>query len=136
MEEIVPVQALRFLSINDLGLHLAGGKRLDIDDMKKYTVFENGNEQIEKWFWEVLNEFNEDLKCHFVKYITGCYSVKENGWKNVELKIKFVNSDLKLPRAQVCISTFEIPLYKNKKELKFSIMQILDYNFDEEDDYE
>ena len=58
---MVPKKALKLLDEKELGLHLAGIKKVDLIDMRKNMVY-NGyfnDSQIIEWFWEIMNEYDD-----------------------------------------------------------------------------
>lgn len=94
--------------------------------MKKNVKFEeNGlqNSDVVKWFWELMQEFDEDTKVQLLFFITGSFKVPLGGFKNQV--ITFVSSygeeeeQVKhLPVAHTCSKMLELPKYDSKETLK------------------
>ena len=62
-EEVIPLRVFEILAAQDLELRCCGHADVNIDILKKHTRFSNSmsdtekTEQLEKWFWQMLEEF-------------------------------------------------------------------------------
>ena len=76
------------------------------------TVYEGGYTKdniVIRRFWDVVHEFNEDIKRKFLRFVTGASRPPMGGLGNLEPKLKIqkngVDSDL-LPTAATCFNTY------------------------------
>ena len=72
MFEIVPHQLLKILLPSELLTLLAGEANIDVKEMKKYAVLQNPpSVKVTNWFWEVVEEFDQDQLSNLMFFITG-----------------------------------------------------------------
>jgi len=63
MYDVIPQNVLNYLTVNELGLHLAGMPKLDVDELKEHTRlygYSEGDVTI-KNFFKVLKEYDETM---------------------------------------------------------------------------
>lgn len=108
----------------ELQMLISGGKKsIDLVDLKKnveYGGFLESDITI-KYLWEVLNEFTEEEKRKFLKFVTSVPHPPLRGFVSLEPKFGIRNSGNetgRLPTASTCVNLLKIPDYKNKALLK------------------
>lgn len=57
---LLPSALLNFLSVAELSVMISGPSKIDVEEMKKYTIYTSWSKEDNpvKWYWEVLEEFN------------------------------------------------------------------------------
>lgn len=134
--EIVPLNIITLLDYDELKLWMHGTKTYDIDDWKKNTLYKGEFENVNsnnitestncvKWFWELVENYDNKKKEQLVQFITGSTSIPTEGFsklKSTDGKIcKFtINGDSQIktfPRTHTCFNRIDLPIYKTKEEM-------------------
>ena len=60
--EIIPQKLISIFNYNELELVISGSPKIDIEDWKKNTQYENYNENtpIIKYFWEIIESYDDN----------------------------------------------------------------------------
>jgi hypothetical protein len=75
------------------------------------------------WFWEILQEMNEDQKKKFLTFTTGCNRAPINGLASLPLYIGREGPDSdRLPSSHTCFNHLLIPEYSSKDKLREKIL--------------
>ena len=82
--------------------------------------------QIIKWFWEILRDWDSDMRVNFLQFVTGTSKVPIEGFKLLrglggqiqKFQIHKVYNEALLPTAHTCLNQLELPEYKSKEQLK------------------
>ncbi len=51
-----------------------------MEDLKKFANFNPKNTDEYKWFWEILEEYDEEMKANFLFFTTGCFKPPHGGF--------------------------------------------------------
>lgn len=84
--DVVPEPLLSIFDYQELELIMCGLPSIDLDDWKKHTQykghFEHKKERNEvcKWFWEVVKEFDQEMKARLLQFVTGTSGVPSRGF--------------------------------------------------------
>ena len=105
-----------------------------VDEMEKYVVFNSYSrtEKIVIWLFEILREFDEQMKAKYLFYILGnciylkmllifclgCFRVPIGGFKSFPMKISSLSDTKSLPIAHTCFGQIDMPNYPSKETLK------------------
>ncbi|EGR31754.1 ubiquitin- hect domain protein, putative [Ichthyophthirius multifiliis] len=113
--EVIPLQNIKMISVRELDHRLSGNHIIDINDMKQNLIFKNGynqdSDQI-KWFFEILEEYDQEQRAAFLFFTTGCFKVPFGGFQNFRITINKSNSDkLSLPVSHTCFKELGIQKY-------------------------
>ena len=75
---------MEILSVKDIELLISGIPEIDIAQFKKYTKYQgyNPDDQIIKWFWELLGEATKEDLANLLQFITGSSKLTEGGFSN------------------------------------------------------
>ena len=126
--EIIPQKLISIFNYRELELVISGLPTIDIKDWKNNTEYENYNEEspIIKYFWEIIESFDNDERAEFLQFVTGCSKVPLEGFSALQgigginkFKISKVfekNFD-RLPTAHTCTNQLDLPEYPNKEIL-------------------
>ena len=121
----------QILSAEELELIICGTQKLDFTELKNACNYEEYTKDSEtiKYFWEILLEFNEDEKKHFLSFVTGCDRAPIDGLGSLPITISNGGSDLnQLPSAHTCFNNLILPDYKNKELMKKKIHIAIHYS--------
>lgn len=70
--ELVPKQLLEILLPSELSMVIAGEAIIDVGEMRKHATLQNfPNVKTVNWFWEVVEEFDQDQLSNFMFFVTG-----------------------------------------------------------------
>ena len=109
----------------ELELVISGLPTIDIKDWKDNTIYENYNEEskIIKYFWEIIESFDNDERAEFLQFVTGSSKVPLEGFSALQgigginkfkiSKVFDTNFD-RLPTAHTCTNQLDLPDYPNK----------------------
>jgi hypothetical protein len=111
---------------------IAGGSGIDLADLKEYTQYEGymATSQQIVWFWEVLQEFDQDQLGLLVQFTSGIPIGPAGGFVSFPLRITRVglhqNPDRNpLPSAHTCSNQLDLPAYLSKEELEEKLIRSL-----------
>lgn len=93
--------------------------------MKKYTQYIGYPKDhiLMVWFWEILEEFDENMKANFLFFLSGSFSVPFGGFKDFALKIERIpNNKEALPVAHTCFNQLDLPIYDSKEIMKEKLL--------------
>ncbi|GME98977.1 unnamed protein product [[Candida] boidinii] len=132
LEGIYSIISPRYLSLFnpfELGTLVSGGeKSIDIQDLKKNTVLGgySVNDQTVKYLFDILeNEFTDEEKCKFIKFVTAAPKAPLFGFKELNPKFGIRNAGAnrdRLPTASTCINLLKLPDYCDKQLLKQKLL--------------
>ena len=110
------------ITSDELELIICGTQNLDFYELKKGSHCLDGyteDSQTVKDFWEVILDFNLELKKKFLFFLTGCDRAPIKGLSSLKILIGRQGPDSnKLPSAHTCFNYLLIPDYQNKEKLK------------------
>lgn len=106
---------------------MSGMPSVDLKDLKMNTDYQgySPNDQVIKWYWEILEEYtNEDL-ARLVQFITGTSKIPLEGFSKLQgmhgpQKIS-IHKDChidQLPKSHTCFNQLDLPNYPTKEMLK------------------
>lgn len=129
LSSIIPQHWFGMFNTVDFQMLISGGhKPIDINDLKtntEYGGFENDDQTI-KYFWEVLEEFSDEEKREFLKFVTSVPQAPLKGFSALEPKFGIRNGggyELdRLPTASTCVNLLKLPDYADKTVLREKLL--------------
>jgi len=131
--EVVPEALMLVFDFQELELVMCGMPHIEMDDWKTHTDYmgqyesQQENHQVTKWFWEVVEEYDEELRARLLQFVTGTSGVPAQGFAYLQgndgnirkfcINSISVSSSL-FPRAHTCFNRIDLPLYTSKQQLK------------------
>lgn len=87
LADIIPAQLLRPLSPRDLQPLLAGRADLDPADWKRHTRLKHVTPEapIVGWFWEIVEEFDAEMRARLLQFVTGSRRVPLAGFRALQV---------------------------------------------------
>ncbi|XP_046959575.1 E3 ubiquitin-protein ligase SMURF2 [Vanessa cardui] len=137
LADIIPPQLLRPLSPRDLQPLLAGRADLDPADWRRHTRLKHVNPDapIVGWFWEIVEEFDAEMRARLLQFVTGSRRVPLAGFRALQgstgaaaprlftLHLVADASPDSLPKAHTCFNRLDLPPYPNKEKLHDKLKQ-------------
>jgi hypothetical protein len=144
INKIMPIQLLNLLTWKEFEILVSGRPEIDIGLLERHTKYSGVSPDSPhiKYFWEVLEEFNQDQRRKFIKFTWAQERLPSTDEEFVKshtrLLIKYVstsNPDSRFPKADTCFFNLELPSYSSKEILKdrllFAITNTNSMNADE-----
>mmetsp|Transcript_97032 Transcript_97032/g.182486 ORF Transcript_97032/g.182486 Transcript_97032/m.182486 type:complete len:890 (+) Transcript_97032:67-2736(+) len=124
---VLPLDVLRELNINelDLGLMLAGIPVIDVGEWKAHTRQPRGHDQLKKWFWEIVAEFDNVQRALLLAFATGAARVPPGGFAEMHFKLELDPRPEHLPTAHTCANMLKIPVVTSKEALRQKLDTVL-----------
>jgi len=131
--DVIPESLLTIFDYQELELIMCGLPHIDLDDWKTHTEYTGECEElgvhhpVVKWFWETLEEFNDEMKARLLLFVTGTSGVPSRGFGVLQsndgnirnFTIHGVSAQICFyPRAHTCFNRIDLPLYDSKEQLQ------------------
>jgi E3 ubiquitin-protein ligase NEDD4 len=129
--DVVPEPALTVFDANELELVLCGLPTIDLEDWQANTLYK-GNFEIRgrshpvvQWFWEVVSEFDDEMKARLLQFSTGTSGVPMRGFAYLQgidgqlrkFTIQGIDRSYPFPMSHTCFNRIDLPEYDSKQEL-------------------
>ena len=131
--DVIPQGLLSVFDFKELELLICGLPHIDVQDWYHNTGYAGAfadkgtRHKVIKWFWELVESFDEEQRARLLQFATGTSRVPVQGFAvlqgydgNVR---RFTIDSLKqskllLPHAHTCFNRIDLPVYKSKAELE------------------
>ncbi|SSD60565.1 uncharacterized protein SCODWIG_02326 [Saccharomycodes ludwigii] len=137
---IIPQHWICIFSAKELQTLISGGidQKIDIDNLRANTEYGGFTEDdiTIKYFWEVLDEFDDEQRSKFVKFITSVPKPPLQGFQSLNPKFGIRNAGYtnrnRLPTASTCVNLLKLPDYRDKELLREKLLYSInsDANFE------
>lgn len=126
-------ELIKKFTANDLYLAICGSDDLNFEDLKKSTIYDDGyteDSETVQHFWKILlQEFDEDQKKNFLKFLTGSDRSPLRGLSDIKMTITKNGDGDQLPAAHTCFNHLLLPDYKSYDKLKEKLTKAIE-NFE------
>lgn len=84
--DVIPEPLLTIFDFQELELLMCGLPDIDLEDWKEHTEYSGeyddvaGDHQACQWFWEVVGEFDREMKARLLQFVTGTSGVPSRGF--------------------------------------------------------
>lgn len=84
--EVVPEALFTIFDFQELELLMCGLPEIDMDDWMANTVYEGvykipgSSHMVCRWFWEIVHEYDHELKARLLQFVTGTSGVPSKGF--------------------------------------------------------
>eukprot|EP01017_Pseudomicrothorax_dubius_P035988 TRINITY_DN5111_c0_g1_i12.p1 TRINITY_DN5111_c0_g1~~TRINITY_DN5111_c0_g1_i12.p1 ORF type:complete len:172 (-),score=39.36 TRINITY_DN5111_c0_g1_i12:67-519(-) len=116
---------------------------IDVNDWEKNTIYKgvyNHQHHVVRWFWLILNKWDQAKLAKFLQYCTGSSRTPVEGFRALESNrgdmakfciesVKYLEAD-SYPRAHTCFNRLDLPCYPTQEALENALNYILTLNFD------
>lgn len=127
-EDVLPREFLRSLDIDshEFEMLLAGMPHVDVGDWRAHTLREGPNadthhgERLSEWFWETVEEFDDEHRGKLLQFVTGSSHVPPGGFRSLEPQFCLyfsLGAPEQLPTAHTCVNQLNLAAYPSKDEL-------------------
>ncbi|XP_077145766.1 E3 ubiquitin-protein ligase HACE1 isoform X1 [Ranitomeya variabilis] len=132
----IPPSLIQLFDEFELELLLSGMPEIDVNDWIKNTEYTSGydkDDQVIKWFWEVVQELTQEERVLLLQFATGSSRVPHGGFafimggsglQNFTIAAVAYTSNL-LPTSSTCINMLKLPEYPSKETLKDRLLVAL-----------
>lgn len=130
--DVIPEPLLTIFDFQELELLMCGLPMIDMTDWMDNTEYSGEYEQVGidyptcQWFWEVVEEFDQELRARLLQFVTGTSGVPARGFGVLQgndgnirrFTIHGVPVGVCLyPRSHTCFNRIDLPMYETKEEL-------------------
>lgn len=93
--EIIPEYLLKHFLPYEFETLICGQTEIEVSDLQQNVQYKNcsSSSQLIKWFWEAVNEFNQEERMGLLFFITGSSSIPYSGFKDFKITISKSNKD-------------------------------------------
>jgi len=131
--DVIPEPLLTIFDFQELELLMCGLPSIEMEDWKKHTEYsgeydrDGPNHDVCVWFWEVVSEYDQELKARLLQFVTGTSGVPAKGFGSLQGNDgnvrKFTVHGVTLetcvyPRSHTCFNRIDLPLYEEREELE------------------
>ncbi|EJK61422.1 hypothetical protein THAOC_18095, partial [Thalassiosira oceanica] len=131
--DVIPAPLLTIFDFQELELLMCGLPEIDIDDWKENTEYsgdydrEGPNHKVCVWFWEIVSEYDQELKARLLQFVTGSSGAPARGFRSLQeingRVMKFTIHGVALencvyPRSKTSFNRIDLPIYGSKDELE------------------
>ncbi|XP_067931737.1 E3 ubiquitin-protein ligase SMURF2-like [Watersipora subatra] len=128
--ELVSQHLLRPFDERELELIVSGLGKIDIEDWKSNTRLKHctADSNIVKWFWAIVDSFDEEKRARLLQFVTGSCRVPLQGFKALQGSTGAAGPRLftihqidcstdNLPKAHTCFNRVDIPPYESYEKM-------------------
>lgn len=106
---------------DELETLLVGERELDFEALRKSAKYEGytENSRVIEHFWQVLSEYDEEMKRLFLSFVTGTDRAPIGGLQKLVLLIQRSEGDTnRLPSSHTCFNVLLLPEYQTRAKLR------------------
>jgi len=128
--DVLPLVALQKagLEASDLSMFLMGSHSLDLAEWREFTV-EHGEGRVLEWFWQTLQESDEQTRRQLLRFCTGSSRLPPGGFAELSprftVEVSGAGSPEHLPHAHTCINKLVLHQYSSPCQLRGKLLQAL-----------
>ena len=133
---IISKEVIQNFTSDQLELLLNGRPFIDIEDWKQFCEYRepyNNGHYVITWFWEILSQLSQKELSNLLMFATGSSRVPLGGFASLESNrgsnakftiesIPYEPNKKNFIKAHTCFNRLDIPLFKDKNELKEAIL--------------
>eukprot|EP01056_Protomagalhaensia_sp_Gyna25_P001812 Protomagalhaensia_sp_Gyna_25__1811@NODE_1957_length_1385_cov_3_308321_g1611_i0_p2_GENE_NODE_1957_length_1385_cov_3_308321_g1611_i0NODE_1957_length_1385_cov_3_308321_g1611_i0_p2_ORF_typecomplete_len159_score25_27HECT/PF00632_25/2_2e59_NODE_1957_length_1385_cov_3_308321_g1611_i056532 len=129
--ELMPPELLSIFDDKELELLISGLPQIDLHDLKAHTEYRGylPTDQHIRWFWEILEEMDQNQLATFLQFTTGTSRVPLGGFQNLmgmrgpqRFVIVQAYGQDRLPAAHTCFNQLDVPNYETKELMKQKLL--------------
>ncbi|CDR93748.1 HECT domain containing protein, putative [Babesia bigemina] len=131
ISSVIPLDWLRMFSYSELVYLMSGSSEaINLADMRANTTYSAGyteTSEVIVWFWEIMDEFDDDQRRMFLWFVTCCKRGPLMGFGQLQPPFCITrdrNTD-NLPTASTCINLLKLPEYESKEVLRAKLLDAM-----------
>mmetsp|Transcript_7788 Transcript_7788/g.16923 ORF Transcript_7788/g.16923 Transcript_7788/m.16923 type:complete len:817 (-) Transcript_7788:317-2767(-) len=129
--DVIPEPLLTIFDFQELELLMCGLPEIDMDNWMEHTEYsgeydrEGPNHEVCIWFWEIVREYDHEMRARLLQFVTGTSGVPAKGFSSLQgndgnvrkFTIHGVTLDTCVyPRSHTCFNRIDLPLYEDREE--------------------
>ena len=136
--DIIPKNVIQAFTSDQLELIINGRPFIDLEEWKLFTEYRepyNIDHEVIIWFWDILSELTQLQLSNLLMFATGSTRVPLGGFEQLESNrgnvsrftiesLPYIPNQKNYIKAHTCFNRLDIPIFKNKNELKEAILFI------------
>jgi hypothetical protein len=132
--EVISAAALSIFDDHELELLISGLPDIDLDDWRKNTDYGGGytsrSKEI-KWFWLIIDSFNEEERAKLLQFVTGttkvplggfAYLRSSNDLRKFSIFRETTDQDRRLPTSRTCFNQLYLPVYSSHEVTRLKLL--------------
>jgi len=132
LSDMIDPKWLRMFNQQELQILLGGvNAPVDVQDLRAHTQYGglySDDEPTMQMFWKVLEDFDQEQRRMFLRFVTSCSRPPLLGFKQLNplFAIRDAGSDEhRLPTASTCVNLLKMPRYQSEKVLHDKLLQAI-----------
>lgn len=108
---------------------------ISVADLKAITIYDDGCELREpdtiRWFWETVEEMDEDMKRRLLEFVTSSGRLPVGGVKGVSFHLAVVGGEEGkdgLPMSYTCFGRLMLPRFSSKERCRWGVRKALEFS--------
>ncbi|KAG1784544.1 HECT-domain-containing protein [Suillus plorans] len=132
LSDMIDPKWLRMFNQQELQILLGGvNAPVDVQDLRTHTqyggLYDNDEPTIQT-FWKVLEDFDQEQRRLFLRFVTSCSRPPLLGFKQLNplFAIRDAGSDEhRLPTSSTCVNLLKLPRYTSEQKLRDKLLQAI-----------
>lgn len=137
--ELIPSNLLRSFDERELELVIGGLGSIDISDWRNHTRLKHCTPEtpVVKWFWQIVEEYSEEMRARLLQFVTGSSRVPLQGFKALQgstgaagprlFTIHVIDAPMEnLPKAHTCFNRIDVPPYESYQKMYEKLTQAVE----------
>ena len=112
LRAVVPREALHIFTWEELRAEVCGSGKMDVELLKRHTVFEFGDETFQSYFWDALRSFTNEQQGKFLRFVWARDRLPSSDFQGSRMRVCQMrcrgNVDGALPQASTCTFTLTL----------------------------
>jgi hypothetical protein len=130
ISKVIPLESIAEFDYKELKEILMGNEEIDLNDLKENVIYDGYTYKstVITYFWQVLDELDQENLPKFLHFATGCQKVPVGGFAHLhgssglqKFTIK-TTTGIGLPTAHSCFNRIELPNYTSFEETKEKLL--------------
>jgi len=128
--DVIPEPLLTIFDFQELELLMCGLPNIDMENWMEHTEYsgeydrEGPEHEVCVWFWEIVSEYDQELRARLLQFVTGTSGVPAKGFSSLQgndgnvrkFTIHGVTLDTCMyPRSHTCFNRIDLPLYEDRE---------------------
>lgn len=115
----------------EIEMMILGDAEIDIPRLQGITTYKSCTSEttVVKWFWEIVSNYNEDMKKKLMMFITGSDRICPTGIEDMTFVISYLDEmNGNLPQSHTCFNELLLFNYQSKEILKEKLEKAIIYS--------
>ncbi|OMJ89469.1 hypothetical protein SteCoe_8368 [Stentor coeruleus] len=134
---VFPKNIITDLTPEELDFLICGASIIDVKEWRRFSLYKGEFSErhvVVRWFWDVLEDFSQKELRDLLTFVTGTSRVPPEGFGGLKTTrgdpAQFTLEPMQwfsgaLPRAHTCFNRMDLPIYRNRFELRDALLQVI-----------